>query len=148
MSDKSLYKRKRNPSHPLAVTGGCVYVHRQTLWDYLHPHHPDPYETYDRCYWCNWPQYWRTIQTTHGQSSMTSINVDHVDGDPTNNSITNLVPSCFWCNTNRTKLKQQLFQTIANLYSQTPPKKRPALFSVAFNQPAADGAIHTEDMAH
>ncbi len=146
MGDKGLYKRKRNPSHPLAVAGGCVYVHRQTLWDHLYPHHPNPYETYDHCNWCGWPQYWRIVQSFQGQSSMTSINVDHIDGDPTNNTITNLVPSCSWCNTNRTKLQQQLFKTIAKLYSQTPPKNRPQLHYLAMAQPAADGAIHTEDM--
>lgn len=140
------YKRKRLPNHPLATTNGDVAIHRQTLWDHLHPDHPDPYETYDRCHWCNWPQYWRTFQTIYGQASNSCINVDHLNGDKTNNTINNLVPSCSWCNTNRTKLQQQLFQTIANLYSQTPPKKRPSLFSMAFNQPGIDGAIYTQEL--
>lgn len=141
MGDK--YKRQSAPDHPLAMANGQVAIHRQTLFDHLHPHHPDPYQTYNKCHWCNWPQYWRTFETTKGQASTSCINVDHLDGNRTNNTIDNLVPSCSWCNTNRTKLQQHLFQIIATLYSQIPPKKRPALIYIAANQPAADGFIHT-----
>lgn len=140
------YKRKRLPNHPLAISNGEVAIHRQTLWDHLHPDQPDPYQTYDHCHWCTWPQYWRTFEAAKGQASNSCINVDHLDGNRTNNTIANLVPSCSWCNTNRTKVQQQLFQTIAPLYSETPPKKRPALTSIAFNQPAAHGFIHTQPL--
>ena len=142
------YRTQSSPQHPLAMRNGYVKVHRKTLWDHLHPDHPDPYQTFNHCHWCNWPQYWRANETSKGQASISCINVDHLDGNKTNNNISNLVASCHWCNTQRTNINQHLFQIIASTYSHTPPKNRPQLLWLAMAQPAADGAIHTEEMVH
>lgn len=76
------------PAHPLAMKNGKVYVHRATLFDAIgwgpHP-----------CHWCGTELHWRPT------SSGTRLDVDHLDGDGSNNHPSNLVPSCSRCNSAR-----------------------------------------------
>ncbi len=77
-----------NSHHPLAVNGH-VYEHRQVLFDSIgagtHP-----------CHWCAAQVNWVKGSCVRG-----SLVADHLDGDKTNNSISNLVPACNRCNTSR-----------------------------------------------
>lgn len=72
------------PDHPLATPGqrSRVYTHRKVYYD---NHGSGPF----RCYHCGAPQTWSTMH------------VDHLDDDVTNNAIGNLVASCPTCNTKR-----------------------------------------------
>ena len=74
--------------HPLANDHGAVFEHRKVLYDDIGP---GPHS----CHWhslsgcgklaLEWPD----------------IHVDHVDDDPANNDLTNLVVSCLRCNWGR-----------------------------------------------
>lgn len=68
--------------HPL----GPSYTYQRVLFDSIGygPH---------LCFWCYRPISWK--RGTAG------LFTDHVDRDPSNNDITNLVPSCIRCNTGR-----------------------------------------------
>jgi len=116
------YKRKSAPNHPLAMANGNIQIHRQKLWDHLHPNQPDPFETFDHCHWCGWQIPWRTH---HHPQWKHSINVDHLDSNRTNNNIDNLTPSCGWCNNNRHWLsKDPIFQVVFKAQQQQPPQHR------------------------
>jgi len=73
-------------SHPLASRVGQVLESRKVLYDSIGP---GPHE----CHWsCGRVLEWGGIG---------GIQADHVDGDKTNNSAENLVPSCVSCNVRR-----------------------------------------------
>lgn len=82
------YRILNKPDHPLAVNGK-VYEHRIVLFAIIgsgtHP-----------CHWCNNPVTW-----------MVDLEVDHVDGNTTNNTPANLVPSCHQCNVGRVLAKSE-----------------------------------------
>jgi hypothetical protein len=66
--------------HPLAEKRGQVYEHRLVLYEAIGP---KP----QRCHWCATTVEWNS-----------TLHVDHLDGDKTNNTPTNLVASCGRCN--------------------------------------------------
>ena len=76
------YKQEWSPGHPLARATAMIYVHRRV---YREAHGEGPFA----CHWCSKSVTWRTMH------------VDHVDNDPTNNAIGNLVAACPRCNTTR-----------------------------------------------
>lgn len=49
------------------------------------------------CYWCSTPVDWGRTYPKHSDA----LTVDHVDFDPSNDAIENLVPSCVSCNVRR-----------------------------------------------
>lgn len=78
------------PGHPLATGVGCVGEHRLKLYEKIG-------EGDHRCHWCGTPLRWG--RSTHKGSLI----VDHLDGNPSNNDIANLVPSCHFCNITRSE---------------------------------------------
>lgn len=66
--------------HPLANKNGYVYAHRKALYDHIGP---GPHD----CYWCG-----KTLPCWK------SVTVDHKNADKSDNSLTNLVPTCNLCN--------------------------------------------------
>jgi hypothetical protein len=77
------------PDHPIADVSGKVMEHRMVLYDAIGtgPH---------ACHWgCG-----REGLTWGG---IRGIHVDHLDGDPSDNRLENLVPSCQSCNKSRAK---------------------------------------------
>jgi len=74
--------------HPLAVRGQ-VLAHRRVLYDALGPDDQP-------CHWCGWVLPWR-----HENGVKWCINVDHLNADREDNQRDNLVPSCWFCNANR-----------------------------------------------
>jgi hypothetical protein len=80
------------PEHVLARKSGLVAEHQLVLFDAigLGPH---------RCHWCDeW--------TNWGWPMRHKLTVDHVNWDPTNNAIENLVPACHPCNSKRHRQPQ------------------------------------------
>lgn len=78
------YIVRTNRGHPVADSGGKVYIHREVLYDAIGegPH---------QCHWgCGTELHWRV-----------NLTVDHLDSNKQNNEITNLVPSCQTCNSIR-----------------------------------------------
>jgi len=74
------YFRYYLPGHPTADVHDRVFHHRVVLYDALGPGaHP--------CHWCGNPVAWETPHPG-------GLEVDHLDGDKTNNDLTNLVPTC------------------------------------------------------
>lgn len=101
------YRSRRVPvSHPLAVVnsslsldGTTVHVrtHRLVLWDKIGPG-PHP------CHWCGRELVWRPGEHAGGNT----LTVDHVNGDPKDNTPSNLVAACQACNVTRTRQRNQL----------------------------------------
>lgn len=84
------YAYRHDPSHELAPASGIVYEHRRVLFDAI-GYGPHP------CRWCGRPVDWRAGKRT----ARGALVVDHVDGDKSNNDLSNLVPSCHGCNCTR-----------------------------------------------
>ena len=78
------YKLLYAPDHPISTKGQPVrvYEHRAV---YYEKHGDGPF----RCHWCRLEVTWSTMH------------VDHLDDDKTNNEPTNLVASCPVCNQRR-----------------------------------------------
>jgi len=94
------YKLLYSPQHPISTPGQRtrVYEHRAVY----HAEHGDgPFS----CNWCGIEVMWSTMH------------VDHLDDDRTNNDIANLVASCPICNQKRGVAKQK-----ANLRQRVSPK--------------------------
>lgn len=84
--------------HPLCRSKGHVAMHRYVLYEHLN--HPETSECAICCYELPWTatDADRYPEANHNQLV---INVDHIDGDTFNNSLSNLRPLCSWCNSNR-----------------------------------------------
>lgn len=76
------YVLQAAPGHPRALGGYRAYQHRVVFTD---KHGEGPFN----CHWCDAVVTW------------SDMHVDHVDSDPTNNAIENLVASCADCNQRR-----------------------------------------------
>ena len=74
--------------HPIAPKSGHVFAHRIVLFDAIGPGSHD-------CHWCGKSVSWHVEQRRGG------LEVDHLDGDKTNNALSNLVPACTSCNSKR-----------------------------------------------
>jgi hypothetical protein len=78
------------PGHPLAGADGRVLAHRFALYEHIgdgaHP-----------CHWCKTSLNWGTY-SRKGKRATNDLIVDHLDSNPRNNSISNLVPACQRCN--------------------------------------------------
>ena len=109
--------------HFLAGLVGRIPYHRYVLHEKLGR------PTSSECHWCGFPQPWKSRLTGYSQHS---INADHVDGDTTNNRPSNLVPSCGWCNMNRSwAQKYELFWGQWRRWMKdVPPALRPQLIAI------------------
>jgi hypothetical protein len=85
------YRKEKAIGHPIAPKSGNLAVARRMLYDEIGPG-PHP------CHWCNKAVDWNPGK---GVSDVTTLLVDHLDHDPTNDVIENLVPSCNHCNAHR-----------------------------------------------
>jgi hypothetical protein len=81
------YVMRRDLEHPLSRANGYVMQHRAVLYDAIGPGQHN-------CYWCACVIDW------NGKGAARLV-VDHLDGNKTNNVLSNLLPSCHRCNSSR-----------------------------------------------
>lgn len=88
---KAGYVEIRRAGHPLSrVRTGVVMEHRFVLYEAIGPGtHP--------CNWCAKPVTWDVRKPGHPDF----LTVDHLNWDPADNRLENLVPSCLSCNQRR-----------------------------------------------
>ena len=110
--------------HPIAGRRGRIPYHRFVLFEHLK--RPKTSE----CFWCGVTLPWR-VEMPHSVYHM--VNVDHVDGDPSNKDPSNLVPSCAWCNTNRVWAQEhdEFWGNWRHWLREVPPVYRPNLIDIA-----------------
>lgn len=84
----------RRKGHPVAQSRQTpwVYEHRVLLYDAIGPGWHD-------CHHCGTPVSW----DLPFPQDMDALVVDHLDDDKTNNDLSNLVPSCHFCNVRRAR---------------------------------------------
>ena|ERR1019366_6813204 len=110
--------------YPISSLRGRIPYHRFVLFEKLGK--PDA----TRCNWCGYVLPW----TSTAMSSMfLVINADHLDGDTHNNQPENLVPSCAWCNANRSWAEQypEFWSNWRRWMKHVPPMCRPNLAEIA-----------------
>lgn len=85
--NKAGYIMVKEPSHPLSMKNGCVYLHRKTIHDHYSGN-------VSPCMIC-------------GKSlSWSDCHVDHIDEDVSNNDISNLRFLCVACNVMRARVRK------------------------------------------
>lgn len=82
------YRAVYKPTHPLAKSGGRVYVHRMVLFDEIGT---GPHE----CFWCGAEVDWLP------KGDPKELQPDHLNDIGDDNRIENLVPACRRCNSAR-----------------------------------------------
>jgi hypothetical protein len=91
---RQVYRHHRMADHPLAAAGGNVLEHRAVLYAVIGPGtHP--------CHWCGIPVTWLVRE----KAIRGALVVDHLDNNPRNNDISNLVPTCQPCNSARSSYR-------------------------------------------
>lgn len=104
------------PDHPLAQRNGIVLEHRLVLWSATGGRD-------QRCYWCGWLLPWR-----HEEGQRHCINVDHLNERRDDNDLKNLVPSCWYCNANRSwsRFAPLTWRELIETYRDLDPNERPS----------------------
>ena len=110
--------------HPLAGVNGSVPYHRYVCHKALGG--PSASE----CHHCGYPIPWKSSLT---HASFRVVNVDHLDADKENNAASNLVPSCYWCNSNRwwAEAHEGFWSNWKRWMAEVPPQNRPNLAVIA-----------------
>lgn len=93
-SPKHPYRGTQDPNHPLATKGGRVREHRRKLYDKIGP-------GVHSCTHCGVDVEWIVGRSGGGHGSLVT---DHLNGNPFDDSLENLVPACQKCNANRGRL--------------------------------------------
>jgi len=109
------YLKVKANRHYLAGKSGYVPYHRMVLYNRIGGSNA-------ACHWCGYIIDWKTDKQPQGKFV---INADHLDGDKTNNSTHNIVPSCSWCNYNRSWIIITEFFSLTGRYGKTAPWDRP-----------------------
>jgi len=83
--------------HDLSTSSGAIPYHRFVLYEKLGR------PASSNCWHCGYELPWvaPSEEADPFKFFRLVINADHLDSNPSNNHIENLVPSCWWCNLNR-----------------------------------------------
>lgn len=125
ISMKGTYIRIELPEgHVLAEARGRSYLHRIRCFESLGCPHVSP------CHWCGYKLPWK-----HEDGQRFVINVDHLNEDPTDNSPANLVPSCWWCNANRSwgEVLPDWWNGFVARHAEMHPAERPRIPEMFFD---------------
>lgn len=107
--DEDLARRRLiyKPQHPLADAHGSIKEHRFILYEAVEGANQS-------CHWCGKNLIWRV-----GRTGGDTLIVDHIDYNPKNNDLSNLVPSCQGCNIHRDRPIKAMTQHICMVCNDT-----------------------------
>lgn len=110
--------------HPLAGYKGTMPYHRFVCFESMGRPHASA------CVHCGYLLPWKTTLTP---AQPHVVNVDHMDGDKSNNDPANLAPSCGWCNANRSWAENApgFWKSWRKWMADVPPVNRPSLVLIA-----------------
>lgn len=113
--------------HPIAYADGSVGLHRFILFEHLGRPEKSP------CHWCGHLLPWRAERDFEFSPGQLVVNVDHVDFNPENNEVSNLVPSCWWCNTGRGwgRFYPEFWEKWLGIMGEYPPQFRISMREIA-----------------
>lgn len=117
-SYKGYYRINDMEGHFLADRNGTIPLHRFVCWQFSST------KRHASCYHCGYVLPWKSSLTP---ANVHVINVDHLDNDNSNNDPSNLVASCWWCNTNRSWAEEhpQFWAFMRKVFAEVPPQYRP-----------------------
>lgn len=78
------------PGHPIAGSDGRVLIYRYNLFEKIG-------DGTHACHWCAASVTWNA-RARKGSHQTGDLVVDHLDSNPRNNEVANLVPACQRCN--------------------------------------------------
>lgn len=113
--------------HPLSDAKGNIPYHRFVLYEKLGQ--PDA----TKCHWCGYILCWKTGLS---EAYLYVVNADHLDSNKSNNDPSNLVPTCWWCNSNRSWAEAfpEFWSNWRRWMKDVPPAVRPKLAVIASEQ--------------
>lgn len=110
--------------HPLAGHKGTMPYHRFVCFESMG--RPEA----SACVHCGYVLPWKSSMVP---PQYFVVNVDHLDGDKSNNDPANLAPSCWWCNANRSWAESapDFWKKWRKWMADVPPFHRPNLVLIA-----------------
>lgn len=109
--------------HPLETSKGYVALHRYILFESLNQPDTTP------CHWCHYSLPWKVKKPN---AMRFVVCTDFLDSNHSNRDPSNLVPSCFWCSSNRQWAAKypEFWNGWLDRMKDTPPHQRPNLEEV------------------
>lgn len=110
--------------HPIASQSGTIPYNRFVLFQKLNQ------PSHSACHWCDHVLPWKSSEPNASRHVICANTIDH---NPENSNPDNLVPSCFWCASNRSWAEDHpmFWENWRRWLKNVPPHFRPNLIFIA-----------------